>query len=127
MKRTIIFFAVVIFLSCSAVPVKTVTGTSGSSDAEIRQGEVLEVKLHGNSSTGYGWSLKSIPEFLKLKSGPVVISQRSEENITGAPDFTVYTFIAVGPGNGEILFENYRPWEKNTRPFREFIVKIKVK
>ncbi|MCW8345411.1 protease inhibitor I42 family protein [Vibrio sp. ZSDZ65] len=83
------------------------------SDCMVKQvGEVVEVTLHGNITTGYDWYLKSKPDALWLSSA-VYTTDLHAPGIVGAPGKRTFTFLAKEACTNEYLeFAYMRPWEK---------------
>ncbi len=68
------------------------------------------VQLNGNPTTGYTWSAECIPSDVVEITEEFV--QGGKPGMTGAPGVYYFTVTARNPGQGTIVFEYKRPWEK---------------
>lgn len=75
----------------------------------LTMGQIGEVRLPSNPSTGYRWAL------VEPSTGVLTLMDHgfSSASITmvGAPGEERWTFKAVRVGTGELRFEYRRPWE----------------
>lgn len=87
-------------------------------------GEVVEISLAENPTTGFRWDLKVKPE-------PACAFVKSTfEPATGPPGkggTHRWQFQAVRSGTGEIELEYRRPWEHNTPPAQTFKLSVRVR
>ncbi|MFC2012963.1 protease inhibitor I42 family protein [Chloroflexota bacterium] len=81
---------------------------------EVRAGEIFEVKLCSNPSTGFQWSEGS------QISDTIVLKQEKHEFVgleseppppPGTPGQEIWTFKALKQGSSTIYLEYSRPWE----------------
>ena len=91
-------------------------------------GEVLQVTLSENGSTGYQWG---IPPELKRKF-PATIREREQtleapDGPPGTPGMRHLYFEAVRTGSAELELQYRRPWERATPPARKFRLRILVR
>lgn len=90
----------------------------------LRKGDKLQVRLEENATTGYSWTV--------LNQNPLVCRQLSDEfmgpnsTLVGAPGIRVMTFEAIAPGDGVLLFNYLRPWEKDRQPAAKVTLPIRV-
>jgi inhibitor of cysteine peptidase len=82
---------------------------------EARVGEPFEIRLPGNPSTGYRWTLID-PVPALLRGVGVARIERGRSDLAGAPGQEIWTFEATAPGSAPLLFEYRRPWEPATVP-----------
>jgi predicted secreted protein len=84
------------------------------------------IELVGVPTAGYQWSPVQMPAFITRVgdeiTGPT-IRQQTEPGFTGGDHWEVYTFAATGPGSGEIVLEQRRPFERGA-PSATFRVTI---
>ena len=102
----------------------TVTDNDSGKDIDLTTGQTLIVKLKGNPSTGYGWSVSGDPAPLHLKKS---YPERSKSGMAGAPQTTVFQFSAASAGVANLSLVYRRPWEHNTAPARTFTVRVNVR
>ena len=84
------------------------------------------VELVGTPTAGYVWSAAQMPAFVTRAgdaSGPTIASQ-NQPGYAGGNHWEVLMFAATGPGSGELVLEQRRPWETNEPPVHTFRVTI---
>ena len=93
-------------------------------EVDINVGDVAEVKLAENPTTGYRWVFASKPE-------PVCqVADDSFEpggTASGAGGTHRWKFEAVSSGTGAVKLEYRRPWEKNAAAGQTFTLNIRVR
>ncbi len=95
---------------------------------DLKVGEVEQIELPSNPSTGYKWELAIIMD----DSEPIKIEitkKIPEEKIglIGAGGLTVVTIKGINPGNAQCILEYKRPWEKDKAPAKRVTVDVSVK
>lgn len=128
MKRLLVLGALV-----SLVTLAYVTGCSesrtmiGADDdggsVRVGVGQVLELELKSNPTTGYSWQLVEVPEFL-VSEGPAVFTSGAEADVVGAGGTEILRFEVTGEGNGVLLLEYRRPWEADVPAEEDFTLDI---
>ncbi len=105
-------------------PVK-ITGQDAGATVGLRVGELLEVTLAGNPTTGYMWDVASVdPNILR----PVEqLEFQADSKAIGSPGKLTLRFEAARPGKTSLKLIYHRPWEKNTEPIDTFEVTIVIK
>ncbi|MFZ2030512.1 MAG: protease inhibitor I42 family protein [Vitreimonas sp.] len=84
------------------------------------------VELVGTPTAGYVWAPAQMPVFITRAgdaSGPT-ISAQNQPGYAGGNHWEVLMFAATGPGSGELVLEQRRPWETNEPPAHTFRVTI---
>ncbi|MBS0385437.1 MAG: protease inhibitor I42 family protein [Proteobacteria bacterium] len=84
------------------------------------------VELVGIPTAGYVWQPAQMPAFLTRAgdaSGPTIAAQ-NQPGYAGGNHWEVLMFAATGPGTGELVLEQRRPWETNEPPAHVFRVTI---
>jgi predicted secreted protein len=73
----------------------------------VAVGQVFEVPLESNLTTGYRWVANFDDALLEL------VDEQYEEDsdLIGAPGTQVFTFRALSTGRAEVTFDYMRPWE----------------
>lgn len=133
MPRSILSFimisAAVMFFCADArgaskQPVK-ITEQDAGTTVEVRDGELLEVTLVGNPTTGYMWDVASVdPNILK----PVEqLEFQADSKAIGSPGKLTLRFEAARPGKTSLKLIYHRPWEKNAEPIDTFEVTVVIK
>lgn len=72
-------------------------------------GQIAEVRLPSNPSTGYRWALMEASTDLITLLDHGFVAGRTD--MVGAPGEERWTFQAMRVGSGELRFEYRRPWE----------------
>ena len=117
-----------VFSACSADSSSgalVLTEADAGTKIEVQQGEIFNVTLQGNQTTGYNWMIKSIdPAILELQGDPVYTP---DSDAAGSPGTMTMTFKAVAPGETTLGLEYQRPWAETVPPEKTFEVTIVVK
>lgn len=95
----------------------------------LKTGDVLEIRLPGNRTTGYLWEM-NLPESgkhsLKLvEQGTVGVEASDGTPKVGAPGLERFLFEAPHTGKEVLLFRYRRPWEKEP-PARTFELRVRI-
>jgi inhibitor of cysteine peptidase len=107
-------------------PVVTVTDQNSGKDIDLTSGEILEVKLGSNRSTGYGWTVLGDPSPLKLEKMSYHKSTKSSP-VPGAPGIQIFRFSASTPGIATLNLVYRRSWEYNMPPAKTFTLRVNVR
>jgi len=86
-------------------------------------GDVFNVDLKGNPTTGYSWIIENID-----KKYAKFIEKRfvSKSNLTGSGGMFSLNFRAVKPGVSDIKLVYCRPWQCNKTREKEKIIKVVI-
>ena len=88
---------------------KVVTDADKGGTVTIKMGDVLEVRLSSNPSTGYAWYVhKQSTVLLKLTGQSQ--TQATQPGV-GRPIVQVFDFAPTGKGTGVLLLHYVRSWE----------------
>jgi inhibitor of cysteine peptidase len=107
-------------------PAVTITEQDNGKDVDLSSGETLIVKLTGNPSTGYGWTVAGDPAPLKLQKTSFVKNSKSSQNV-GAPGTQVLRFSASSAGMATLTVVYRRSWEYNLSPMKTFSLRVNVR
>ena len=92
---------------------------------ELRVGDILEVTLPGNPTTGFQWEVSEINSaILEPIGGPEF---EPSSNAVGSGGNVTLRFEAVGAGQTELKLIHHRPFEENVPPMQTFEVTITVR
>jgi inhibitor of cysteine peptidase len=90
-----------------------IIATMRSYRLEVKQGQVVEVRLPSNPSTGYRWVMvEPMPAVVAALYDATYVPGRN--TVVGSPGEERWTFVAVKPGSGIIRFEYRRPFDADT-------------
>jgi predicted secreted protein len=109
----------------SDVAVRINAAQAGQS-VEVGVNQRFAVELVGVPTAGYVWQPAQVPAFLTRAgeaSGNTTQAQ-SQPGFTGGNHWEVLMFAATGPGSGELVLEQKRPWETTEPPNATFRVTI---
>ena len=91
----------------------------------VRKGNTFSVRLDANATTGYAWRLAKPldPKFIHLLASDY---EANTGNMMGAGGFEIWTFDAIEAGSTTILFEYIRPWEEDSVPAKQKLLKVNI-
>ena len=111
---------------CGCVPSGTVrVDLDKDTDINIRRGQMLEIALEANPTTGYTWEMID-------HDNPGILRQtgqsryRGGSDLVGAGGIRIYGFETIKTGRAVLLFKYRRVWEKDVAPVRQYTVKVDV-
>jgi inhibitor of cysteine peptidase len=98
------------------------------SQVELTSGQVLEVTLASNPTTGYSWEVSEVDETVLTQVGEVEFQQAPAEGepVTGAGGTETFRF-AASAGETTLTLVYHRPWEKDVEPLETFTVQVVVR
>ncbi|MCL2473607.1 MAG: protease inhibitor I42 family protein [Alphaproteobacteria bacterium] len=91
----------------------------------VRKGNTFSVRLDANATTGYTWRLAK-PLDAKLLHLLASDYEANPGGLMGAGGFEIWTFDAVNAGVTDISFEYIRPWEENSVPAKQKLIKVNI-
>ncbi len=99
---------------------------NGDMAAAIEIGQMLEVELATNPTTGYSWQLEvSPPDGIVRRVGEGDYSASSD--LVGAGGTTLYRFTGDEKGQAIVVFKYLRTWEKGIAPVKTYNLTITVR
>ncbi len=107
--------------SCGGSGTRKLTALDSGTRVAIATGDVVEVSLTSNQSTGYHWDTVAVPAVLTLNSDEYV---EPDANLVGASGTRVITFDALAKGAGILRLEYVRPFDDPPVPARvaEYVI-----
>jgi predicted secreted protein len=112
-------------VSNSAVPAPTpgdvathITAEENGQIVNVGVNQRFAIELVGVPTAGYVWAPAQIPAFITRAgeaSGNTTQAQ-SQPGFTGGNHWEVTMFSATGPGTGDLVMEQRRPWENSSEP-----------
>ncbi len=135
MSRIIVYLAAVslsLILASACVPGKprtiAVTEKDAGSTVTMNQGDMLEVTLVGNPTTGYSWDIQSVDtSILKQMSDWMYKADNTTPGFVGSPGKQSVRFEAVGAGQTTLKMIYYRSFEPDVPPEQTFEITVIVK
>ncbi len=132
-KKAILFVVLIIIAlllaSCVKPASKTVTISEADkgSVVQLKQGDILEVALSGNPSTGFSWQADDLDESILKPKGEWDFSPRSDDSnlIGGGGTMTVrYEIARKGKALLRLLYR--QSFDPDTPPEKSFEVSVIV-
>jgi inhibitor of cysteine peptidase len=104
---------------------RVITDADKGALVQLKTGDILEVHLKSNPTTGYTWYVhpKSTP-LLKLIGQA---QTQAPQPGVGRPIFQIFRFQAVSAGNGVLLLHYVRSWEKPVPAEEEFDLHVSIR
>jgi inhibitor of cysteine peptidase len=96
---------------------------------EVRAGEIFEVRLCSNPTTGFQWSedAQISDTTVSKQENHEFIGPESELAPPGTPSQEIWTFKALKQGSSTIYLEYSRPWESGEKGEWTLTVDVTVK
>ena len=103
--------------------------------AELEVGQVMEIALQGNASTGYAWDFEADGAPVVLRAPPMPRPAPTPEGdgdagqrpMVGSPSVQRWHFVGHQPGEATLRMVYRRPWEKTVAPARTAVFKVVVR
>ncbi len=127
-KYITIAFAIlfVFFMSGCKKNICTVFVDAGTGEKTIsaETGEIINICLPAQISTGFSWNVKDKSESVVMKGEPVIQENEPKEKATGQVEKQVFTFEVIEPENSFVEFIYSQPWKKEKEKNR--IVRVNI-
>jgi len=122
---TVIFF-LTICLAAARAATKVVTDADKGGTVEIKMGDVLEVRLNSNPTTGFMWYVhKQSTALLKL-TGQSQTEPGTTHPDVGRPIVQVFEFAPRVKGTGVLLLHYVRSWESPDPNEEQFSLHVTI-
>lgn len=116
-----------VFMAAGCSPQATVRiELDDDRDIIVKEGQVLEIAIESNPTTGYLWSLEGFSGTSTLVSTGKYRYVRGAERI-GAGGKQIFSFRAENKGSAKLIFEYRRGWEKETSPAKRYTARVTVR
>jgi predicted secreted protein len=103
-----------------------ITAAQNGQTVQAPVGQRFAVELIGVPTAGYQWAPTQLPPFL-TRAGEATgntVAAQSQPGYAGGNHWEVFMFTATGPGTGELVLEQRRPWETDQPASNTFRVTI---
>lgn len=128
MKRDIYNIIVILlmaaFLAACTSGVELGEADNGTT-VEVKTGQVIEISLPGNITTGYNWVADAEPLSILTQEGEPEFE--ADSDLIGAGGMITLKFKAKSAGQETLRLEYRQPWDKEMTPEGEFEVIVVVK
>ena len=119
-----IILLLVSFSASASVSVKLTDEDLGST-VKLGIGEILEVVLRGNPTTGYAWDIASLDKEILKQVGETEF--KPDRKARGSGGKIIMRFKAQAAGKTSLKIIYHRPFEKERSPIKVFEVTVSVK
>jgi len=128
MKRAYLWVGLVLLgfvvAGCRGGQTPLTEGDNGAA-IEVAVGEEIQVRLAGNPTTGYTWSLTGLEEnFLQQQGEP---DYESDSDLIGAGGVYTFRFKALQVGRTTLSMAYARSFEPDVPPEQVFSVEVVIK
>jgi inhibitor of cysteine peptidase len=96
------------------------TSADNGKSARLVAGQTMVVRLPATPGTGYGWEVSARLPFLALLESDF----EGGQGIPGGSGEQVFRFRVEAVGEGRLVLEYVRPWEKGVAPEEVFTLHI---
>jgi len=90
----------------------------------VAAGSEIVIKLEGNITTGYSWSVQDLDAQYLQQQGEE--EYKSESDLIGAGGVSTFTFKAMQSGQTTLKMIYSRPFEKDTPPEKVFEISVDI-
>jgi len=104
--------------------VATLTEADDGRTVELRVGDLLELHLHENASTGYHWSFDALDAAVVTVRDDGYVSR---SQAVGSGGDRRWTLAMKAPATTRIGLELRRPWEKDVPPAKAFALTLIIR
>ena len=98
------------------------------SQVELSPGQVLEVTLASNPTTGYSWEVSEVDQAVLKQVGEAEFREapKEDEQMVGVGGTETFRFSSAA-GDTTLALVYHRPWEKDVEPLEIFTVQVVVR
>ena len=100
----------------------TVTQSQDGQTVAARSGDLLELKLRENPTTGFRWQVHELNNSIVLENAQFI----SGSSAVGDAGMRVFTFRAVSPGSTPLQMKLLREWEGDNSITAWFRITINI-
>ncbi len=130
LRLSLLFIFLLALASCGnsdgAPPTVKLTETDSGSSVVLRQGQMLEVSLQENGTTGYLWEIVPGAESILSAQGSSYVATNPDPMLSGGGGVRTFTFMAAASGNAVLRIILRQPWMTNVAPAKTFEAAIAV-
>lgn len=104
---------------------RVLTDADNGGTFHLRAGDMLELRLRSNPSTGYMWSVQAASTPLLKLTGQS--QTKPTEPGVGRPIFQIFRFQPARRGRGMLLLHYVRSWEKPAPGEQQFAMRVRIR
>jgi inhibitor of cysteine peptidase len=128
-RRHHLALAVLLLLSygtpAAIAATRVITDADKGGSIQLKLGDVLEVRLRSNPTTGYSWYVHPRSTPLLKPAGQSQVHARQPG--VGRPILQVLRFQAAAYGDGILLLHYVRAWEEPTADEEQYAVRVSIR
>ena len=112
--------------------IELAVGEKGELTLTSRQGQTVLIRLAGNATTGYEWTLTGQTDEkgksceILIPVGKIEYKPYPAKGRVGVGGNFLAMFRASKPGWAKLRFAYHRPWEKGKKPIQTFEIRLAV-
>lgn len=103
-----------------------VTEAQNGMQVTAKLGNLVNVKLQANPSTGYNWELREFEAGVAMLRASEFVAPDGQNMFFGGPGMMIITLQALEPGTQDIRLVYRRPWEPEDRIEGTFAFRLEV-
>ena len=106
----------------------TLTEADDGRNVTVHRGDVIEIRLMQNASTGYVWTPETETSPALVLTGETVERPEAPSGAAppGAPGFAVFHFRAAAPGSSAVRLKYWRSWEGDASIVARYAVTLTI-
>ncbi|MCP3789142.1 UNVERIFIED_ORG: inhibitor of cysteine peptidase [Pseudomonas parafulva] len=93
----------------------------------LEKGQVLNLTLPSNPSTGYRWRVEAAATPVLLSLGPEVYSAPDQEDVVGSEGLSTWRYQADQSGKAALKLVYQQPWARQVTPVQTFDCNVVVR
>ena len=104
---------------------RQLTEADNGSTVELTRGQVLNITMEANPTTGYTWDVIEAPDEQVMRQvGEIAFTPESDA--IGAGGVQIIRFEVINEGRTSLTLVYHRPWETDVEPLKTFSVQVVV-
>lgn len=114
--------------ACSSDPKPlTLTKAADGTSVQVEVGQVIEISLEGNPTTGYSWEAKETGEpTLNPQGEPAYVQAETGATLVGGGGTYTFTYVGAEAGTATLELIYHRSWETDVAPLETFTLEVTV-
>jgi inhibitor of cysteine peptidase len=115
--------------ACGSDPKPLILGKDADdTSVQIKVGQVLEISLEGNPTTGYSWEAKeSNGPALEPQGEPDYVQAETGSTLVGGGGTYTLRYAGTEAGTARLELIYHRSWETDVAPLETFTLDVTVK
>ncbi|MFH0930015.1 MAG: protease inhibitor I42 family protein [Candidatus Moraniibacteriota bacterium] len=105
---------------------KTITKQDNGKEISLKAGEIIQIELEENGSTGYVWQIDNLDKTYFELVAEETRKTETENNLVGAPVVGVWKIKALKKGSSSVKMDYFRSWEGRESAVDHFAVDLEI-